>query len=141
MWKSSNNQGITIIEVLLTISILAVGILGLLQAFPRGISTARELESEAVANHLAQSAIEGHIAASYDELLPGELENRIHVTPDENNSLYPYLRSTTIGLVDQNLNPSGQDIGLKKISVTIAWPSVFAGAERSITFTTLISSR
>ena len=139
--KSSQRQsGISLIEIVLTTAILSVGILGLIRAFPQGIATTHEQELIVIAGQLAQAKLEEIASLSYAEIIVGDSENKAHVVADSQDKLYLFTRTTTVELVDADLNPTGADIGLKKITITVFWPSVF-GTEKSQNVTTLISQR
>lgn len=128
-------------EIVISSALLAVGILGLLSAFPRGISVEKNLEHITVANHLAQMRMEAFADMHYDELIPGTLESNIRVDVDPAGAFYDFFRTSEISLVDEFGSPSVEDIGLKKISIIISWDSVFAGVARSVTLATLASER
>lgn len=137
----NNPAGIGLIEIMLSVTILAIGILGILQAFPQGVATEKHLEYAAIASQLGQAKLEQLASQPYDSLTPGTLESQVHISSDPASSFYPFLRTTAVALLDQNLAPSGADVGLKKISITIFWPAVFGGGQKQISLTTLISKR
>jgi len=136
-----NQKGISLIEVLISISVLSIGILGLLQAFPHGTSIERDIELTTIGHHLAQSKIEELISLNYSEILTGLIEDNVRVDLDPNSIFYNFKRSTYVTLVDENIQTTETDIGMKKVLVTIYWPSNFGGADRSTSITTLLSSR
>lgn len=136
-----SQSGITIIEVIISVSLLAVGILGLLQAFPRGIDAGKSVELTTVAEQLAQEKIEELMAANYDSLPAGTLENQLRISPDPANPFYKFKRSSAVELLDSSLLSSGADVGFKKIIVTIYWPGVLGGVDRSIQLVHLKAKR
>lgn len=139
--NNKNKQGVSLLEIVIATAILSVGILGLIGAFPQGIETTREQELMVIAGQLAQTKLEEMASLSYAEVVVGTIEDRVHAVAEASDPLYKFLRSTSAGLVDQNLNPSQTDIGLKKITITIYWPSVFNLVEKSQSVVTLISER
>jgi type II secretory pathway pseudopilin PulG len=136
-----NQKGIGLIEVLISLSILGVGILGLLQAFPHGTSIERDIELTTISQHLAQSKLEEIVSLSYSEVLLGQTEDKVRVDTDPNSSFYDFKRSTYVNLVDENLQTTETNIGMKKVLITLYWPSTFLGPDRSYSLTTVISSR
>lgn len=126
---------------MISITVLAIGILGLLQAFPRGLATDKQLEYQAMAAEIGQAKMEELAALPYDSLPPGSLENQVRLGSDPAALLYNFFRSTNITLVDQNLNANASDIGLKKITVTIYWPATLGGGQKQFSLSTLISKR
>ena len=138
--RNKNKQGISLIEIVIATAILSVGILGLFQAFPQGIETSHEQELAVIAGQLGQEKLEELAGLSYAEITIGIIDNKIHVAESASDPLYKFTRSAASELVDQNLNTSQTDIGLKKITVTVYWPSVF-GVEKSQNVVTLVSER
>lgn len=139
LYKS--RSGITLIEIMIATSVLLVGILGILKAFPQGIATARDIELASTAQQLAQAKIEELNSLAYDEISAGAIENKARVTTDAGSPLYAFQRTTVVQLIDENFASSQVDIGLKKITTTIFWPSVFPGSQRSKSVVAVISSR
>ena len=138
---NKNPKGISLIEVMISIVVLSVGILGLLQAFPHGTSIEKDIELTTIGHHLAQSKIEEIISLNYAEVLTGLIEDNVQVDASPISNFYDFKRSTYVTLVDENIQTSETDIGMKKVLVTIFWPSTFKGSDRSTSITTLISKR
>jgi len=136
-----NNQGIGIVEIVISVSVLAVGILGLLRAFPHGISIQHDLDLSAAAHQIAESKIEEYATANYYDISVGILEDQAHVDPIPSGRFYDFLRTVEVSLLDEDLIPTGADIGLKKIKVTVYWPRPFGDALGSVSLVTLISER
>ncbi len=137
----NNKTGITLIEIMISITLLAVGILGVIQAFPRGLAAEKDIELITIAEQLAQAKIEQLTATNYDEIAPGALESAVHVSSNPASPLYDFLRSSTITLVDSNLNSSVTDMGLKTISVSISRPGVLGNPSQTTTITALKAKR
>ena len=126
---------------MISITLLAVGILGVIQAFPRGMSAEKDIELITIAEQLAQAKLEQLVAVNYDEIPAGTLENGVRVSSNASSPLYNFLRTTIITLVDSNLADSDTDIGLKKIIVSIVRPAIFGNTNRSTTITSLKAKR
>ncbi len=120
-------EGITLIEIMIAITVLSIGILGLLQAFPRGSAANRAVELSVAANQLAQEKLESFAALAYEDIAAGTLENGVRVSPDSQSPFYHFLRTTTVALLDANLAEAQTDLGLKKITVTVEWPYPIGG--------------
>lgn len=144
MWRLNNilknKKGLSLLEIVITTAVLSVGIIGIVNAFPQGIETTREQELIVIAGELAQAKLEQTASLSYAEITVGAIEDKVHVVTDTSSPLYKFTRTTTAELVDQNLASSLNDIGLKKVTVTVFWPSVF-GNEKSQTVATLVSEK
>ncbi|MBU2575553.1 prepilin-type N-terminal cleavage/methylation domain-containing protein [Patescibacteria group bacterium] len=136
-----NNQGMSLIEVVISITVLIIGIIGLLQAFPKGISVQHSIELETIANHLAQEKIENISALAYEDITAGTIENQVPMGADPSSEFYKFKRTTIVELVDQNLAQSAQDIGLKKITITVEWPKPLSDEADFASIITLVSER
>lgn len=69
--KSPHNQGFTLLEVLIALTILAVGIIAVMQLFPASLTSAREAVEDTVAAELADSKLGKVRAAGADRLMRG----------------------------------------------------------------------
>jgi prepilin-type N-terminal cleavage/methylation domain-containing protein len=138
--KSKNKKGFGLLEIIISMTILSVGIVGVFSAFPRGVAIEKNSEQSTIANHLAQMKIEWFSNLHYDEITVGVQENNVRVEQDQTSNLYSFFRTSTVELIDQNFNPSASDMGLKKITVTISWNSVFQST-KSISLSTIASRR
>jgi len=143
MHATSHKQtnGIGLIEVIISITVLAIGLLGLLQAFPTGTEAGKDIEFASIASYLAQSRLEELATLQYEDIAEGTLETDVHVNPDTNSPFYNFLRTTTVAYLDENLDPNVTDLGLKKITITITWPPVLDGDPQSTQLVTMISDR
>jgi len=135
----SNKDGITLIEILITISVLSIGILGPLQAFPYAMKAQRTIELQTIGNHLAQEKFEELFSLSYDQISVGVIEDNQRASSDQSNPLYHFTRTTIIELVDENMLQSQSDIGFKKITTTVYWPKPLDNENNNISLITLIS--
>ena len=64
----SQVKGITLIETVIAVSILAVGIVGVLQAFPLGAHLAKTAQMSTIATELGQAKIEQELSRSYNSI-------------------------------------------------------------------------
>lgn len=65
------NEGFTLLEVLIALTILAVGIIAVMQLFPASLTSAREAVEDTVAAELADSKLGTVRAAGADRLMRG----------------------------------------------------------------------
>jgi len=137
--KSKNqksNQGFTLVEVLITIFILAVAVVGTLAMFPVGLQVEKSAKMTNIASHLAQAKMEEIVSKSYEEISPG-----VSIEPyGFDSDFLSYQRETKIDYVDpnQDLESSTDDLGIKKIEITVSWKSPF---EKEVKIFTLISEK
>ena len=131
-------EGFSLIEVLVSIFIVAIGILAIIQLFPLGMNINSSSERLSVASSLAQTKIEELLSESYNDLPVGTAEARHFLSAPYSI----YERQTTINYLGANLAPSSTDQGLKKIVVTVYYPSILQSeSSQSFVLTTLVSIR
>lgn len=135
--------GITIVEVIITITILVVGIVAVVTIFPSGMKLTKEGENLTVATQLAQAKLEELNGLAYDGLGLGTIEAKHRLASQATDNLYNFQRQTVVSYVDPslNLNQSLTDQNLKKIVVTVFWPGRFSQQEKTYILTTLISKQ
>ena len=119
--KSKNNQGFTIIEALVAMTMIAFLSIGIMQSFIFGLSIIKKTEQMDQALALAQDKIEELKAAKYDSYGMGCLEcSGAGPLPLDLNGKKNYARRTVVNYLDPNtLNNSATDMGLKKIDVSV----------------------
>jgi len=128
----TKKAGFTLTEVLMAMAVLLIGVLGVIQLFPTGLNASRESKDETVATNLVQAKLENFKAANYDDIVN---EDRAKVSTNPNDPSYKFDRQTQVQYVDTNLAQSTQDLGLKKIIVTVFWQE--NGQEKSVSATLL----
>lgn len=122
-------RGITLIEVLIGITIIIVGILGVAKMFQIAIRVVHDAQATTLATQFALNQLEYITAVPYEEITSGAYETRHGIT--DNGTPNGFERQTLVTLVDQNMNTTTIDIGLKKVATTVFWNSIF-GNEKSI---------
>ncbi|MEA3464131.1 MAG: prepilin-type N-terminal cleavage/methylation domain-containing protein [Patescibacteria group bacterium] len=137
----NHQQGLSLIEIMVALTILTIAFIGLMQAFPYGLSINKATEDITVASYLAQDKIEELHSLGYDNIATGTPETKHRLSDDQANYLYFYQRQTEVNYVDGNLSNSILDTGMKKISVTVYYTNALSKTEKSYNITTLISER
>lgn len=138
-------KGFTLIEVIIAISVLAIGIVGVLYMFPMGIQIARSSWMSTIATELAQIKMEESLSKSYDDILcdgirtPPCKESKARVSEDPQTPFYNYWREMELNYVDPvaNLATTTSDLGIKKIIVTVSWGTPI----KEIEVNTLVAKR
>jgi len=131
-----DSKSFTLIELLIAIFILAVGIVGVLQAFPLGTRIASFSKMSTVATQLAQAKIEDMISGSYFDL-SSSLEGYGEIPGFES-----YKRATAVDYYDPvTATTTGSDTGIKKIEITVFFKSPLGVSEKEVKITSLISRR
>ncbi|MFA6594440.1 MAG: hypothetical protein WCT16_04275 [Candidatus Buchananbacteria bacterium] len=133
--------GISILEAIIAIAVLAMAILGIIQIFPLALKMSRIAEQTTVAANLAQAQAETVYSWDYDEIGVGTIEARHRLASDSSNPFYKFERQTIVDYVDGDLNDSATDTGLKKISITVYWLSPYLHKERTFPLIFLISEK
>lgn len=109
-------KGLTLIEAIVAVFILAVGIFGILQMFPVALQREHLAKKSTVASYLAQETIEEFLSRSYDSVSM-EVGTTTTTTTDQ------YQIEVAINWIDpdNNLQATTTDLGIKKIKVVISW--------------------
>ncbi len=141
MSESNNNQGFSLIETMVAMLILTIGILAIAKIFPLATQISKGNERVTVAVNLAQAKIEEITALDYNELEIGTIEPKSRLAEDSENPFYQYQRQTEVVYVDEDINPTGDNSGLKKITVTVFWTSPLVFTEKNLEISTLISQQ
>lgn len=138
-------KGITLIETIIAVAILALGIVGVLQAFPLGVHLAKTAQLSTTAVQLGQAKIEENVAKHYNDVLVGDaLENYNQIV-----GFGAFKRLTKINCVraaDLSVAACDYDLTndpnpMKKIEVIVSWRSPIGVSEPNIGLTTLIVSK
>ncbi len=132
-------KGLSLIESMVAITILVVGILGIVQAFPYGLKIDKDASSLTIANNLAQEKIEEQISLGYDNISVGEIEAKHRLSDESDEPYYNFWRETNVQYVDGDLNPSSTDTGLKEITTTVYWVRNLDNKEENTKVISLIS--
>ena len=113
-------QGFTLLEVLIAVSLFAVGMMSIIQIFPLNRRLLRQSANTSQAAFLAQEEIEIIRDVDYDSLTTGTYE-AAHAMGTAGDQLVIFSRSTAVSLIDSNRAATNSDVGLKKIVVTVTW--------------------
>jgi len=127
-------KGTTLIEIAVTLLILAIGILGVFQAFPTAIKKEGIAKNNSTASYFAQGQMEDLLSFSYDD--PALSVGTTTTTTDSG-----YNIRTDISYVDplKSLNSTTTDLGIKKIKVKVYWGKDIP--EQTIEIATLYSKK
>ncbi len=134
-----NQRGLSLIEIIVSFSIIAFSFIALVQSFPLALNLNKTSENATKASYLAQEKIEQLYSLGYAGFSTGVIEAKARLSADPTNYLYNFQRQTTVDFVDGNLQISGSDTGMKKISVTVYYTNSFTRSEKGYLTTTLIS--
>lgn len=137
----SNNKGITLLEAMITILVIMIGILSLAKIFPIAFKIDKTSEQSTVAANLAQSGLENLFYLDYDNLTIGTMEAKNRLSNDPNDQFYNYQREILVEYVDENLQTSVTDTGLKKLTVNIYWYNQALKIEKNTQIISLISKK
>lgn len=134
-----SKKGFTLIEVILSIGIVAITLFGLLALFPFSLRLNHASANLTQATYLAQAGIEQALSIPYNDLGSGTIEAKAKLSSNPDNILYYFERDITVDYLDQNLNVSGVDLGLKKITTTVYWYNPLDSNEQTYSLSTLIT--
>jgi len=124
----------TLIEVMVSLAVLTIGILGVLQAFPVAVMKEGIAKNNSTASYLAQGQIETFLSYSYDDAA-------LAVGTTTTSTASNYQIQTNISYVDplNGLNSTTTDLGIKKIKVKVFWGQDIP--EQTVEIATLYSKK
>lgn len=163
MRKKASQNGFTLLEVLIAMTILSVGILGIAGLAGTAVKTSGYSQAMTQANNLAQKKLEALLGVDFVNLETTDTTTSItelrrtcaqtvatasrpvwSCTPTNATSTVgnrPFTWSYTVAHIDTNgnnvANPS-QD-GLKRVDVTVSWTDALWKTTKSLTVTTMRS--
>jgi len=134
-------KGFTLIELIISIFILALGITAVFAIFPLGIQIVGFSKMATTATYLGGAKIEEIISKPYNEIFSESRQTLDSPFSD-------YSGETEVSCVDPDLQEVACNYDLtndpnpiKKIEVTVFWRSSLGIVERSIKLLTLISKK
>lgn len=136
-----NNNGISLIEAVVSIAIILVVVIAMAQIFPLALKINNHAGQETIATNLAQAKIEEIFSLDYANINVGTIEAKHRLSSDNLNPFYNYQRQTVVNYVDINMANSNSDTGLKKITTTVYWSSPIFKVEKNVQLILLISQR
>lgn len=126
-------KGVSFLEAIVAIFIFTVGFVGLLQVFIFSFGVEISNQRQSQATFLAEEKIENLLALPYEDVTTGFfLENTL---PDPSEK---FSRKTTIIFLDNALQQSLVDNGLKKITVEVSWNSLLSASPKIFQLSTII---
>ncbi len=142
--RDKSLTGFTLIELLMAISILMVGVVGILAMFPLGLDIGKSSQMASTAVQLGQAKMEDLISKPYDEILAATAAEDYGAIA----GFSAYKRQTVVNYVfvdgNKKIYPEQSaetDTGIKKATVLVFWKSPFGGSEKNIAIASLISKK
>jgi len=134
-----NQAGMSLIEIMVSLSILVVTFIALMQSFPMALTINKTSENSTKASYLAQQKLEELNSLGYNNIAVGTIEAKHRLSDIQTDYLYYFQRQTSTNYVDGNLQDSATDTGLKKISVIVYYTNVLSKTEKIYSTVTLMS--
>ena len=131
--------GMSLLEIMVSLSILALTFIALMQSFPTALTINKTSENSTKASYLAQEKLEELNSLGYNNIAVGAIEAKHRLSDTQGNYLYYFQRQTIVNYVDGDLQNSVSDTGLKKISVTVYYTNALSKTEKSYSTVTLMS--
>jgi len=135
----TSQVGMSLLEIMVSLSILALTFIALMQSFPTALTINKTSENSTKASYLAQEKLEELNSLGYNNITVGTIEAKHRLSDTQSDYLYYFQRQTIVDYVDSNLQNSASDIGLKKISVTVYYTNALSKTEKSYSTVTLMS--
>lgn len=126
------------IEIMVAISVLTIGVLGVAAFFANSAKLTRIASNESAATNFAQGYIDDEIAKDYASI-PVNITNTSRVDSDSSSPYYNFYRTITANYIDVGLNSSETDIGLKRIVVMVNYTE--NGQNKNVTLQTIVTKK
>lgn len=98
-------------------AVIVIAYLGVVEIFPVGMSVGKTSSNFSQAGFLAQAKLEELVGAGYENIPLGIIEPKGRLSEDQDSPFHNIWRQTEVFLVDENLNATTVDLGLKKITI------------------------
>ena len=131
-------RGFTFLELLVALSLFAVGLIGILQIFPLNRRFLAQSAMTTQAAFLAQEGMEELRSLPYSSLTVGTYQPLTQVSTVSGDPASLFSREVTVELVDDNYGTSNADVGLKVVNVRVTWSE--RGISRQYTISTVVSN-
>lgn len=131
--------GMSLLEIMVSLSILMVTFITLMQSFPLALTINKTSENATKASYLAQEKLEELNSLGYGNVAVGAIEAKHRLSDIPTDYLYYFQRQTTVNYVNGDLQDSALDTGLKKISVIVYYTNALSKIEKNYPTVTLIS--
>ena len=121
--RSTTQRGTTIIEVAMALTILAIALPPMIQAFADASRQTILPANDAVAGFLAIEKMEEIVARRYRGTDGYTGVDALVGTESPVSGFSYFTRTVTEAFVTSSLAASGSDVGYKKFTVTVTWQS------------------
>lgn len=139
------DKGITLIETIIAVSILTLGIIGVLQAFPLGVHLAKAAQMSTVATQLSQAKIEEEVSHSYTDIPVGSSQEDYGQIPGfasyKRATQIICVRASDLSQVACDYDLANDPYPMKRIEVTVYWRSSLGVTEKNISLMSLIAKK
>ncbi len=129
--------GFTFLETIFAVAVLTIGIAIVIQTFSLALNIERYNQMETQAIFLAQNKLEEKISQTYQNIDCCGVYSEESLEPPFDK----FSRVTRVYHLDQNLATTTVDTGLKKITVTVSWPSFLNIRKNDVTVVSLSAER
>ncbi len=131
-----SQHGSSLIELIVAIAILGAVLLPITEAFPYALRIINAGRHTTIASFLAQAKMEEVISLGYAACGIDIIEARAAVADHVS-----FERQTEIKYVDENLQDSIADTGLKKIIISVYYNSPLTKSEKTFTLQSLLTEK
>ncbi|MBM2821104.1 MAG: hypothetical protein HW405_864, partial [Candidatus Berkelbacteria bacterium] len=115
-----NRRAFTLLEVMISILVLEIGLLGIAAFYASSFKVTRQARNQTIAGNLSAGLLDAEMAIAYDNLPVGPgLKERY--STDASNPFYNWSKKIDVAFIDSNLTEQGNDTNMVKITVTVYW--------------------
>lgn len=136
-----NENGLSLIEIMVAFTILTVAFIGLMAIFPKALSVNKGAENKSIASYLAQDKIEELDALGYANIGIGIIEPLHNLSTSSTSYLSKFERETYAAYLDANLNATTTSTGLLKASTTVYYLEAATKTRKPYNLSIIITQR
>jgi prepilin-type N-terminal cleavage/methylation domain-containing protein len=114
-------SGFTLLEVLVALSLFAVGMLSVLQIFPLNRRFLKQSAQSTQAAFLAQEQMEKVVKLPYASLTTGSFQAATPASTTAGDPMAAFTEQTTVTLLTSTWASTATNVGLKRVDVLITW--------------------
>ncbi len=131
--------GFTLMEAMVALAIFGAFTSLMIVSFPVALRMIGSGNKLTVAANLMQAEIEELRSVAYADLGVGTYMSNVRADSDPASPYYGFTHTVTVERIDDSLNVSGSETGLKRVTLTTSWFDPLRGNQSKSVYTVVTS--